>query len=105
MAQSTLDIIKKAEDEAKKIISDAELKAQKMISDANNKAQLDIKNTKDTCKSVVAREKAVATQKASVQTKQYREETAKLCKNMEKQLLSKKKRAIFELTKFIIEHG
>lgn len=105
MAKVALDIIKKAEDCARKTIYEAEVKAQKMISDANTQAEIDIKNTKDTCKAVVAREKAVATQKASVQTKQYRDETDKLCKNMEKQLLSKKKRAIFELTKFIIEQG
>lgn len=105
MAQVALDIIKKAEDRAKKTVHDAEVKAEKMISDASTQAEIDIKNTKDTCKAVVAREKAVATQKASVQAKQYREETDKICKNMEKQLLSKKKRAIFELTKFIIEQG
>lgn len=105
MAQAALNIIKKYELDASNMVLDAEKKAQNMIEEANNQAKIDIENAKNRCKTRVAREKAVATKKASVQTKQYKEQTFKLCKDLEKELSSKKKRAVFELTKFVIEQG
>lgn len=105
MAKIAFDTIKKTENQAKEIVYKSEEKSKLMLENANKQAEIDIKNTKDECKAIIAREKAVATKKALVQTNQFNEETKKLCEKLESDLLRKRKKAVFELIKFIIEIG